>query len=96
MRRYDETWQICFSVKDNKSEIEMEVIEAKLLRTIYFGCNICVTTLKYSGINFLRKELCRQEKSVILWTLSSFTFIYIQKFYLRSNVPHGFSNMPQA
>ena len=59
----------------------------KLERLFSLGGTPCNTTLKYWGINFLRKELCRQRKSVLLWTLSSFTFVYIQHIYLCSKVP---------
>jgi len=70
IRRHDETWQFGFSNKDEGSEIEREGIVAKILRPHSFGGTACVTALTYSVIDFMRKELCRQGKSVLLWTLS--------------------------
>jgi hypothetical protein len=78
MRRRGETSQFAFCDNDNKNEIEKEDIVAKPLRPISVGGTPRTTALKCCGINFLRKELCRQRKSVLLWTLISFTFIYIQ------------------
>jgi hypothetical protein len=78
MRRHDGTWQFDFPDEHNKIEIEREVYEAKLLRPICLGGIAWVTTPKYCGINSLRKELRKQRKSVLLWTLRSFTFTYIQ------------------
>jgi len=78
MPRNDETCQFRFSVKDNKIEIERETIEAKILRPIYFGCNVCVSTLKYCGINSLTKELRSQRKGVFYGHyVRLYTFIFI-------------------
>jgi hypothetical protein len=78
MGRHGDTPQFAFSDKDNMSEIQKEDIAAKLPRQISSGGVACATTLKYCGVNFLRKELCRQRNSGLLWTLSSFKFIYFQ------------------
>jgi uncharacterized protein with GYD domain len=77
MGRHGETSQFAFSDKDNMGEIEREENVAKLPRAISSGGTARTTTLKHCSVNFL-KELCRQRNSVLLWTLSSFTFIYYQ------------------
>jgi len=76
MWRHGETLQFAFSDKDNMSEIEREDIVVKIPRP-FSSCGAAhTTTLKYCSVNFLRKELCSQKNSVLLWTLSSFKFIY--------------------
>jgi hypothetical protein len=78
MRRHVETLQFAFSDKGNMSAIEREGIVAKSPQPISSCGPACTTTLKYCRVNFLRKELCRQRNSVLLWTLSSFKHTYFQ------------------
>ena len=77
MQRHGETSQLAFSDKDNMSEIEREDIVAKFSRPIASGETACTTALKYYSVNSLRNKLCRQRNGVLLWTLSSFQFIYL-------------------
>jgi len=76
MRRHGETLQFAFSDKDNMSEIEREGHCGENSTTNFMWDCTHTTTLKYCSVNFFRKELCRQKNSVLLWTLSSFKFIY--------------------
>ena len=78
MRRHGEASQFALSDKDNRSGIEREDIVAKIPRPVSSGGTARAATLKCCSVNFLRKELCRQRNSVLLWTLSSFTFIYFR------------------
>jgi hypothetical protein len=78
MGRHGETSQLAFSDKGSMSEIEREDNVANLPRPFYSGGTALTTTLKYCSVNLLRKGLCRQRNSVLLWTLRSFTFIYFQ------------------
>jgi len=73
MRRHGET-----SHYDNMSEMEREDIVAKIPRPISSGGTARTTTLKYCNVNLLRKELCTQRNSLLLWTLSSFIYICFQ------------------
>jgi len=92
MRRHDETWQF-FSDKCNKIEIEREGTEAKLLRPIFLGSTAVVSAMKYCGINFLRKELCREKKSVPFWTLI-YVHIYSVILLLFKSAPLNFKYTP--
>jgi hypothetical protein len=66
MRRYGEASQLAFPNKDNHSETERSDDVAKLSRPIASGETAHTTALKYCGLNFWRKELCRRRSGVLL------------------------------
>jgi hypothetical protein len=70
MRGHGETSQLAFSDKYNMSEMEREDTVAKLPRPNSLCVTAPTTTLKYCRANFMRKQLCIQRNSVILWTLN--------------------------
>jgi hypothetical protein len=93
--RHGETSQLLFSDKDNMSETEGKTMWQNF-HDLASGETACTTALKYCSVNSLRKELYRQRNGVLLWTLSSFKFIYFQYIYLCSKEPRGCSDVPQV